>query len=672
MASVSSAGSFIPNSFDCVSPTEINFFHSGSYTNASFSLDWATRETPFVDGFDRPVYELVLDQFNIPMSFPYGTPEGGTLPGMNINRMPAVEAIRLSLAESLVKGEWWDVYEDGLGGVYFQQVFSGNGVPPDTIQLDVRFCVATSSKSNKVDMVVVTGYDFPPTVEVRDFQDVVPTGLGEVNPASLTGTERLFTVSPSDLLEGTRFGNTASNTVYKSYADPVITDIDFQGQAENPFYDVTAFEKILGYVVDIDGMPADDGAAASVTYSFSETTYWYQEHPVPSFTEKPGDTVPYMEAIIEASTPLYSDRYGTSWPLYVKPSDIVFTGNKILSSDQVPIPSLIAFYWTVVNPVKEFVSMSAGSSWTWRRPTALDYELDVYFVPDAIYAALDLTGLHSITFKSDTTITAPSKFAPIGSTIGYGGGFGYLIDKMFIGWEVDRPSVKVEDANGDAATFAADLRVRYAPIIQTDPPAPIAYKYGDAVEEVDQSTALFDTDPTTCQNVEETDVEIMNELMQGNVMSLSLPFCESARVCGKVAATIYDYMNYQNVQTYSITCGPDAMPRLGVAVSGFPTNLRIDSINYSFQDGSSYTIEVTLSPVFSSVGSWTLDNATREMETVTRPAVVTWSAGDGTNYRVDVKGLGSFYAANGVTGANRIFYPGEIVDVTVYNVPKEK
>src|SRR6188508_970835 len=133
-----------------------NFFHSGRYAVSSYSSTWSTRRTPDVDVPSTPVYQLVLAKFNIPASYPNGTPSGGTLPGIDIKRMNAFDAIRLSLAESLLNNEWWDVYEDGTGGVYFQRLFDGSG-PGKFINLNVRLCVPSSTKTNEVDMVIVRG-----------------------------------------------------------------------------------------------------------------------------------------------------------------------------------------------------------------------------------------------------------------------------------------------------------------------------------------------------------------------------------------------------------------------------------------------------------------------------------------------------------------------------------
>lgn len=676
---------FIPNNFQCDITTNPNFFHSAAYTNNSFTMDWGTKDKPYSKTFVTPVYQLVLNKYNIPIDFSNGIPSLGHLPGMDIKKMNAIDAIRLSLTEGLVNEEWWDIYEDGTGGVYFQNVL-GNNV--ETVALDIRFCMPTSTKTNQVDMVIVSGYDPPPTVEVLPFKDVVPAGLGEVNPVSITGQEDLFTVYAGDLLKNTRHGNLASSTAVKSYRDPVIVE-SYGGQENAPFYDVKAFEKVLGYVVDIDGMPTDPVEAAKISYQFQSTTTWYKKISFPNFLHKtdyadgPAETTDasYFEAKVTDTSPLYSDRYNSPWPLYIRPVDIAYTGNKIVSVTQVPIPATVSFFYALLQPMKEFVSMSMGSAWTWERSGTLDYDFYIYFQPTFNWANLVpfLTSggarYKLLYVPGDTTTQdAPAFTAWQPKLLGHGGGLGYAVDDMYIGWEIDRPSVLVEHKTGsDALEIASKLRIRYAPIIETDKRAPIAYKHRIAGESiVDLTDALADTDPTTCQNLQESQLDKMEELSEGNVIKTSLPFCATGAECLKVAKTIYDYMSHDEVQTYSLTCGPDSNVKLGAAVEGFNSNLRIDSINYSYQDSSSYTIEVSLKPVFSAIGSWSINSAVRATEEVSRPAVVTWSAGDGTNYKVDVKGLGPFYAVNCVKGGNRMFYVGDTVDVTLYNVPREK
>lgn len=681
-------GSFIPNTFQC-DTSEISFFRSANYAASSFTRSWATRTVPDTEGNDTPVYLLVLQKFNVPTDFSNGTPPGGTLPGIDIRRMGAINAIRLSLAESLTQGQWWDVYEDGEGGVFFQNVVNEGG-PGKTINLDVRFCVATSKKENEIDIVVVRGYDPPPERFVRDFKDVVPAGTGEINPSEVTGDEKVFTVSPSSFVgTSSPHQKVLADRVYKSYKDPVFTDV-YKGQEPNPFYSVKENESLIGYVVDIDGMPEDPVEAARIKVSYTNTTIWYQEIDFPQFnmTDTPstsvglptGSSINYFEGIHSYTTPLYNDRYGTPWPLVLRPAGVYFTGNAL---DNISTYGSLAYFY--IEPVPLMAELSGGSDWAWNRPDALSYEIGIYYQPHedpSVWESLVNLSSSSITSKilyndgrpfevgKGESYTFSSRDVKI---LGSKSSLGYLVDKLFVAWEIDRPSVVIEDKLGDALTYAQNLRVRYAPIVIYDPEAPIAYYHKDEGGKiVDQTSGLQDNDPTTCQNFEESDLEKMNDLSQGQVIDTTLPFCESGEVCLKVARTIFDYMTVKDAQTYTLTCGPDSEPELGAAVAGYDSNLRIESINYSFQDGSSYTIEVSLGPVFSNIGSWNAGAWVRKTQDVSREAVVRWTAGDGVNYLVEVRGLGSFYAVNTVTEGVGLFYPGDIVSVTLKNVPIEE
>lgn len=682
------AGSFIPSSFNCNTGAESSFFTSANYAADSFSRSWSTLTIPDVEGNDDPVYLLVLQKFGISADFSNGTPPGGTLPGIDIKRMGAIDAIRLSLAEALTQGQWWDVYEDGEGGVYFQQVFNG-GTAGKTITLDVRLCVATSSKDNEVDMVIVRGYNPPPQRFVREFRDVVPAGTGNINPTVVTGDERLFTVSPADLVGvDSCHASALANNATKSYKDPVTTDIDFGGQEPNPFYSVKAFEQLVGYVVDIDGMPNNPADAAKINISFSDSTIWYQEIDFPTFIETsepscgglPTGNISYYEGIYSYQTPLFNDRYGTPWPLVIKPNGVYFTGNKLITVTQAL--NIASLY---IEPAQGLLAISQGGDWTWDRPNPLEYDISIYYQPhadpdiwDNVLNATSSETLTRIIYSDGQPFVEElgESYTPTARDIkllGNKDSLGYLVEKMWVAWELDRPSVQIEDQDGDAVGVAQNLRVRYAPIIVVDRDAPIAYYHKDEGGNiVDLTDGLQDKDPTTCQSFDESDIERMNNLAQGQVIDTTLPFCEDENVCLSVARTIFDYMTVDNVQQYTLTCGPDAEPELGAAVDGYDANLRIESITYSYSDSSSYTIEVTLGPIFANIGSWNAGAFIRKTEDVSRPAVIRWTAGDGVNYLVEVKGLGSFYAVNSVTDANGLFYPGDIVNVTIKNVPVEE
>ncbi len=685
--------SFLINAVPNTSP--MDFFRSGNYDSDSYSKSWTTRTVPDSEGLNTPVYVLVLQKFDIPFT---GGPPGGTLPGIDIKRMPAIDAIKLSLAESLMENQWWDMFEDGEGGVYFQLVFDGSG-PSKFIELDIRLCVPSVDKSNDVDMVVVHGYEPPPVREIRDFKNVVPLGLGTINPESVDGTETLFTVSPADLLSSTCHARMASPTVYKSYRDPVFTDNEFNPQEPHPFFDPTANESLIAYVHKITGLPTNPDQATRVQFSLQSHTPWYLPVVFPSLTMTtepacagPGvvvaDSIKYVEGTFSYTSPDFADRYGTPWPLVIKPSGLYFTGNRLVtllnygslgsvSADLLPTNNVLAF----AEPIKELKSVDSGANWFYTITGRGQYDISIYFqlkglAEEVLWeAVLESIGQPATIKYTDGSPFATSKLSVYGSStaslnvLGGPGDLGYIVDGMWLALDLERPCAVITDQEGEPLTWAQSLRVDYAPIVLITDPAPIAYYSAEGSGIVDQNEGKQDSDPTTLQNFDESPMEQLQDRMQGNIIDVTLPFCGTGEECLTVARTIYNYMHHTGVKTYVLTCGPNDEPELGAGVQGYPADVVIDSIEYAYSDSSSYTITVNLAPIFATVGSWNNGAWMKRTETVSRPGIIRWVGGDGVNYRVEVKGLGIY---NAINSTDAVFYPGEVVTVQINNNPVEE
>lgn len=671
---------------------DTNFFKVGNYSASSYTTSWTTRTTPDVEGpgFSTPVYLQVLQKFGIPTDG--SGPSTGILPGIDIKSMPALDAIRFSLSEAMINGEWWDMYEDGHGGVRFAQVF---GPDVEEVSLDIRLCIPSSNKANLVDMVIVHGYDPPPERFLGAFKDIVPAGTGEINPQEVRGDELLFTIAPGEFLDDCLASQLAAKEVFKSYPDPLVEESVFGSQVQNPFYAPAAFESLVTHFVRITGMPESPDEAARVKYEFQPVTPWYKQIDLPTFTRKskpdacpsfPGAPgISYFEGVFDLITNDYTDRYGTRSPLVLRPNNIFTVANKAyqiiqgFSGTEAGVNGgQVGVY---VDPSPEFLRLSPGQNWTYSIEGINHYSFHIYyqpaFDPDAWEVILDsMVGLPTQVFYSDGSNFSQTRaagysggtFSQLGF-LGISGGLGYVTQKSYIELSLDRPCVAITDADGDSLSFAADFKMEFAPVILRDRPHPTAYVVnGGSPVVVDYSEALPDVDPTTCQNFEETSEQIMQDLMQGNVLELTLPFCKDADDCSSIAATVYNYMHNDGIQTYTLTCGPNDQPKLGARVAGFDANLRIESIEYSYSDASSYTINVTLGPIFTNIGSFNGTAWQRRREDISRKATVIWTAGDGANYRVQVRGMGTYYAVN---AAQDIWRVGEHVDVTIVNVPVE-
>jgi len=678
---------------DCPPPTTLNFFHSGDYVASSYSTGWRTKDIPETEGLGSvPVYQQVLNKFNIPIDSSQGLPPGGFLPGIDIRNMDAVKAISLSIAEALLDGQWWELIENAEGGVHFVNVFN-NGSPGKTVNLDVRLCIPSASKDNIVDMVVVRGYKKPPQRYAGPWRDVVPAGTGTINPVNVLGNEPVFTVYFADMV-GTCVSSQLKTTATKSYRDPTLSD-QLGPQEKNPFYDVQAFEDIISYAVDIDGMPEDSGSAASVKYSFNKETTWFVRTDFPTFSKvtsvtaggcedgggnQTGGEVVFYEGKFIYRSPTTTDRYGDLWPLVLKPTSLLYTGYKVQNVISFgPIGGDDSSAFVFVDPVHEFNELGEGSQWIYTVEGPGEYEIKMYYQPkqDPTFwdIILDLLTSGDATIKVGDgrvkVLDTANDMLASATGLGVLGGqndLGHYLTNFWLGVTLERPSVTITAANGDALSFASSLRIQYAPLILKNEPPPVAYTTGLDAVIVDQTVGLRDQDPTTCQTFEETPLAVMQNRMTGNTTDVSLPFCADGDACLLAAQTIYNYQSHLESQTFTLTCGPDDMPELGAAVNGYATDLRIMTINYSFQDSSAYTIEVTLGPVFVNVGSWNDGAWLPETADVQRKAIVIWTAGDGVNYRVQVQGLGEY---NAINSKDMIWRVGETVEVTVYNIPQE-
>lgn len=688
---------------DCLNGTRTGFFSEMQYGAESYSCQWDTKTIPDGDFDDnRHVYLQVLDKFDIPVTFPDGVPTLGRLEGMDINRMSAIEAIKLSLAQNLLNGEWWEVVEDGLGGVIIKLVYKEGVAPSTIIALDPRMCIPTTSKKSNIDIVVVTGYDPPPCRYAGTFNTVIPSGPGVLNPP-LTVPNGVYTTDFASMFSNSCHGRQLQNHTIKTYLDPMIDSADtaFGSQTENPFFDATAFEQITAWVIKIEGMDEDNASAAKVNYSFNNSSTWLHklenglsflrvtESNAENFAC--GDFNPaltFYQADFNISNQNFTDKYGDQWPLLIKPTSILYFGYKITSIVNHPqglvtaagVGPRITTIW--VEPVVELIRMNQGSDWVYTLDEDEGFNFSVTYQPKNPDVWVDIAGSFEGPSQvkiddqsgaySTTDSPSPSTFFNTPVVIGGSAGLGYLATGVYVEFAIDRPSVTVETRDGTPAKpYSDSLHVSYAPIVIKNNPPQKAYKTssGETVQLTLDDLALSqaDTDPTTCQNLEETAEGILQDKMQGNVVNVTFPFCATSVECAQAASTLLDYQNYGNVATYALTCGPEDDPILGAAVEGYDSNLRIESISYSYNDGSSYTIEVALQPVYSNAGSWGQGNFGGEYETVSREAMVVWAGGDGVNYRVRIKGLGEYTAIN---TQEFVFRVGERVNVTLFNVPK--
>jgi hypothetical protein len=229
-------------------------------------------------------------------------------------------------------------------------------------------------------------------------------------------------------------------------------------------------------------------------------------------------------------------------------------------------------------------------------------------------------------------------------------------------------SVIIFEPEGDADNIMDEASYEVTPIIQRNPNPPTC---GAGIFQgcVDWATTVFDTDPTTgSENLQKTsDLALLNDALARGVSSISIdaPYLISEADVQGAANTIYNFFPTDEVTEKVHVCGPTEEPVLGESYSEGVIN----SISYSYNDQSAYTISVTTGSKFSrelpssSTNIWLM-----ETETIKRRATITQDAGDGLYYVARVEGLGEFIAVNTVAG---VASPkvNDVVDVEINNVP---
>lgn len=275
-------------------------------------------------------------------------------------------------------------------------------------------------------------------------------------------------------------------------------------------------------------------------------------------------------------------------------------------------------------------------------------------------------------------------FDPAGNAFGVAGGF---LDYI-AGDAGEDVSQGVEDKiQGTLSNRKRRFGIRYTPVIIIDDPQPIAYaatapltsidgtRTIAASKIIDQSDGIVDSDPTTVQDLDDSELSILQDNTSGATIDISMPFCfgldnsttppTQGTECLEIAQNFLAFQQ-QITETTSIVLGPDSTPRVGDRLDDGSI---INEISYSYQDSSQYLITVTAGPLFITAGSFNDPRYQLQTEDVTREGVIIKDKGDGTTYVVRVEGFGEITALLMVLEDLSV---GDKVQVRLYNSPTEK
>jgi len=226
--------------------------------------------------------------------------------------------------------------------------------------------------------------------------------------------------------------------------------------------------------------------------------------------------------------------------------------------------------------------------------------------------------------------------------------------------------------------------LNYTPVVIIDEPSPIAYASTSALSSddgsrtlaaegiIDQADGIVDADPTTTQDIEDSELSILQDNTTGATVDMTMPFAYGVDATGQAGTECLEIarnflaLQSQVTESTSIILGPDSTPQLGDVL---PDGSIINEINWSYSDSSQYLITVTAGPLYLTSGSFNDARYQLQTEDVTREGTVIQDAGDGTTYIVRVEGFGEITALLMVMEDLAV---GDKVQVRLYNNPVER
>ena len=241
---------------------------------------------------------------------------------------------------------------------------------------------------------------------------------------------------------------------------------------------------------------------------------------------------------------------------------------------------------------------------------------------------------------------------------------GLLIDKIYAQITLDTPSFVIVDPRGNAAAIGEKLKVEVMPLIFRDEPSPIAHN-GTLIR---QDDGMVDSDPTTRQAFQETELEKMyNSLGSGRTLSLSFASLDEDSTV-RLSSKLYNILSADDGKIITHTCPPTDEPKLG---DKGPNGGIINSIEYSYTDQGSYLISVVEGPEcfgdFSGIDGEIYYKKVDDRLSV--QGTVIQDLGNHVQYVVHVDGIGPIKSIN--ASAN-IISVRDRVTIAIYNNAVEK
>jgi len=682
----------------CTNTAAWNSFEGGLVGSKTFTF---TTPTPTTS-----IAEKVLDTFNIS----YINSGGGTLYGVDIKQLDAMQAIKISLLEAYAQT---GVYKEPIVNEYGEVEFIAIGDVTGNIT-DVYYTLQSAEYLNNVTGAIITGGKPLPERVLRDRKNLLEDALafdstGMMTTCNLPDFSSYYTITYDD-------PHTSS---FANYNDGIETI--YQDNNLDPF------ERVVGWVYDIDVSSTGDALPPYVSVSFNNTAS------VP--IKISGDDIEYTAANAESiiNDPPWNASIGTL--LNRKParsgdpncwSDAGYSGNDYgdVDCDALTVlkfaldPKLryenirgcakdkflqVSKVWivaaecdqvyavprdvsTAISADEEpsddetiiFVSLSSMSPRIKQLNKGEHYgvgynsetgEICFQFLANVRQNEYNVSYGENTSFYLDPACLYvrqqgfdTSNLGRTGTIIPTSGGKGYLVYQIWAQIDLETPSILIHSPAGNAEEYKDNLEVHIQAITVIDEPPPVAIN-GDLV---DQTINYRDQDPTTVQDLEDTDYERkMKAIDYGEGVSLTISSLTENETA-TLSSNLHNLMEADSGVETVYTCGPTCRPQLGGRGNSGGI---INNITYSYSDRGSYTISVNEGPMFiGGLSSISTGPHIKQVETISMQGTVVGDYGDGTMFKILLDGYGVRDAINCCPDVIRT---GDKVSVTVHNNPVE-
>jgi hypothetical protein len=589
--------------------------------------------------------------------------------------------MKLSVFEDFVRDNGhYEIYADNDG------VVRKFDIGATSANVTERYRVPTRQVTNAVSQVKVVGFDSPPCLYMGDTYSIIPDTANDFESEQIQPLHLLVQDTCYELVfdryayfcyrapnYASKFNDSIDSLFEEGYDETVIAwahnlegadNMSDRGSinfSEYTFYPVSIgtapeFDEITLFPINIEYVSEQEARCwiapeeSRISYSLDLTPYKY---PDPDLGNQLVSDVEELAYFIITG---YKATYATSWPARtlsgrnIQDQHVTYVE---LKDTKEAIALQEGTDYVAWFDGEDVLNISAGfvQKYSWEE---FGYQ---YYLRDWEYL-IGYTGEQGFFWPR------------LGGTGLDSGGLGTAmwVTGMYLVLRRKLNSVTIFDPDGAADFVLDNLLYEITPIIQKDARPPTC---GAGIFQgcVDWNTTVFDDDPLTIQDLYKTsDIARLNEAMAQGVSSVSIdaPYLVTEEEVQTAANKIYGLFNDEdllNETTY--VCSPESDPRLGQLYGEGVVN----SISYSYNDQSAYTVSITSGPrhlrEFPGTGTniWMM-----ETETIKRRGTITQSSGDGLYYVVSVEGLGEFIAVNVVVGESSPEI-GDTVDVEINNIP---